>query len=621
MTLTKALPTVLVATNLPEIHSTLEALLQNQGYTLHLVNDGQAALESLQKSKPDAIVVSNELSGLSGVDFCRLISESHEMSQIPIVMLLEAKAIKTKQLAKKWGVSYFVNTPIEPTEFIDQLKLATQSSTHIFSNATIAHTLDQGTLANHEAAELLRELEEKKRSALFSLSNPIWGTGTVSFRDGHIVSAQTHNLSGPRAIYRFLMWDSGDYTIEDSDITTSNAIGLSAGALIMEGLRRQEEATKLLKEIGSPQRWLNLNHEKIERILPNQSTAVCKFLDSLTTEAFQLGHTVCMSPLGDLETLVLLQRLNIAGGLVAAPAPSPALEQETLPDIERPGQISSIQALDTPAKPQATTHDTITQFTTAPPAAPPVRPSADQNPSTKKPIASTTSTHDFQTSDEGFEDIQDDDLLLDFKPNYRRYAIFSLGAVLVLSALAFVLSQDNTDHASFAQTKTDQENAKKESTDPSPVTSAKHEKTPPRPNVRPNKQASKSLTPRSKTKQARPTVKMFINKGRQLTRQGQWHEALDELKNALALEPGNALVHKYLGEAYFNIEDNALALKHLQRALKLKPELGPAWVILGNVHQALHQIEDAKEAYKRYLVILPDGRYAADIKLILSTMP
>ncbi len=110
----------------------------------------------------------------------------------------------------------------------------------------------------------------------------------------------------------------------------------------------------------------------------------------------------------------------------------------------------------------------------------------------------------------------------------------------------------------------------------------------------------------------------LVAKGNALYKRGNLKGAIAAFKEAIELDETNERAHLGIGTTYFDTEQNNLALKHLQRALELAPRSGQTLVALGNVHQAMGNTTRAKDAYERYLTVEPNGKFAADVRIILS---
>lgn len=82
-------------------------------------------------------------------------------------------------------------------------------------------------------------------------------SGIVYFRDGEIVHAELGHLDGEEAFYAVMGWTGGTFRSEPKLSTTNRTINQSLGFLILEALRRMDEAKhssqqEKLVEVSSP---------------------------------------------------------------------------------------------------------------------------------------------------------------------------------------------------------------------------------------------------------------------------------------------------------------------------------------------------------------------------------
>ena len=94
--------------------------------------------------------------------------------------------------------------------------------------------------------------------------------------------------------------------------------------------------------------------------------------------------------------------------------------------------------------------------------------------------------------------------------------------------------------------------------------------------------------------------------GAALSAQGRAAEALPSFDRARELHPASASIRHNRAQALFNLRRFAEARDELQEAVRLKPELHPAWNLLGNTLAALGDAAGAERAYRRALALRPD---------------
>jgi DNA-binding response OmpR family regulator len=111
-----------------------------------------------------------------------------------------------------------------------------------------------------------------------------------------------------------------------------------------------------------------------------------------------------------------------------------------------------------------------------------------------------------------------------------------------------------------------------------------------------------------------------VRRGKAMVEQGNAKGAVAELKKALAIKPGSAVALAELGNAYYELGDNAAALQTLQNAVGADASYAHAYVLLGAVYQGMNRASDARNAYEKYLALEPNGKFAQDVKSILKAL-
>lgn len=91
-----------------------------------------------------------------------------------------------------------------------------------------------------------------------------------------------------------------------------------------------------------------------------------------------------------------------------------------------------------------------------------------------------------------------------------------------------------------------------------------------------------------------------------LEKKKNWTGLLAHAQGWVKAEPGNALAHAILGEAYGNLKQYSQAVETFQTALRLNPEDAETWYNLGNTYSSLNQISQAMDANRRALRLNPE---------------
>lgn len=123
---------ILIVDDEPNILATVAPLLRSNGYTVLSAMTGGAALESLDRDKPELIVLDLGLPDLDGIDVCRQIRQS---SSAPIIVLSARGAEGDKVAALDAGADDYVTKPFGAEELLARVRAALRRSDSTFGSA------------------------------------------------------------------------------------------------------------------------------------------------------------------------------------------------------------------------------------------------------------------------------------------------------------------------------------------------------------------------------------------------------------------------------------------------------------------------------------------------------
>ena len=118
--------------------------------------------------------------------------------------------------------------------------------------------------------------------------------------------------------------------------------------------------------------------------------------------------------------------------------------------------------------------------------------------------------------------------------------------------------------------------------------------------------AEPQALPNGRTPDKRALFSAQLRHAIHLARKGGADEAMEALRDALDLLPGNAGAWNDVGVMAFNIGKFHEASEILSRAMELDPSLADAPNNLGTVYLEIHRLDDAIEAFKKALQMKPD---------------
>lgn len=92
------------------------------GYKLIVENDGIGGLRTVEKEKPDVVILDLMLPGMHGLDVCRKIKSNQDTKHIPVVMLTAKSEELDVILGLELGADDYVTKPFSPKVLFSRVK-------------------------------------------------------------------------------------------------------------------------------------------------------------------------------------------------------------------------------------------------------------------------------------------------------------------------------------------------------------------------------------------------------------------------------------------------------------------------------------------------------------------
>ncbi len=305
----------------------LEVALARQGFTVVTASDSDAALAALAADPPSVIISEIKLAPIDGFELCQRIRANPAWAAIPFVFLTTATAIEDKVRGLALGVDDYLTKPIYIKEVVARLDLIAQKRQHARprtnSQDPDGATRMVGRLADMRAHELIQTVEVSRKSGVIQLASTSGQQAAIYFRDGRVIDAEAGPLQGEDAVYRLLTWTDGAFEVVMRTVRRRDVISLSTQALLMEGMRRLDEWSRLLEQLPPLDARFDVDPEELlPRLaeIPDEHDGLLKLIDGRRA----LLEVIDASAVGDLESLQVFARLYFEGVLVESVLPAPA---------------------------------------------------------------------------------------------------------------------------------------------------------------------------------------------------------------------------------------------------------------------------------------------------------
>jgi DNA-binding response OmpR family regulator len=110
---------ILVVEDEPSIREVVSLYLKRAGYQVTVVEDGQAALDSLSRQLPDLVVLDLMLPKVDGLEIARWL---RERGDTPIIMLTARREERDRIAGLEMGADDYVVKPFSPQELVSRVR-------------------------------------------------------------------------------------------------------------------------------------------------------------------------------------------------------------------------------------------------------------------------------------------------------------------------------------------------------------------------------------------------------------------------------------------------------------------------------------------------------------------
>ena len=117
-----AVPKILAVDDEPAVGEMLRFILEQDGFQADFVEDASQAIRSINKSRPDLILLDWMLPGMSGVELAERLKEKSETRSIPIIMLTAKGEENDKVRGLNVGADDYVTKPFSARELLARIR-------------------------------------------------------------------------------------------------------------------------------------------------------------------------------------------------------------------------------------------------------------------------------------------------------------------------------------------------------------------------------------------------------------------------------------------------------------------------------------------------------------------
>ncbi len=164
---------ILIVDDMPENLNMLMQILTEQGYLVRPVLNGELALQVVQKSMPDLILLDILMPGTNGYEVCRRLKAEERTRDIPIIFISALNEMMDKIKAFDLGGVDYITKPFQAEEVLGRVKTHLSLRNMQIQMQSQNQQLQQEIRERKQSELALRDSEEKLRAIMDSATDAI----------------------------------------------------------------------------------------------------------------------------------------------------------------------------------------------------------------------------------------------------------------------------------------------------------------------------------------------------------------------------------------------------------------------------------------------------------------
>ena len=103
--------------------SYIRTVLSKHPFTIDVVTDGQAALDAVQRHRPDLVLLDVMMPGMSGLDVLETLRADPAFTNIPVILVTAKSQDEDLLTGYQSGADYFISKPFTPRQLLHGIGL------------------------------------------------------------------------------------------------------------------------------------------------------------------------------------------------------------------------------------------------------------------------------------------------------------------------------------------------------------------------------------------------------------------------------------------------------------------------------------------------------------------
>lgn len=232
---------ILVVDSDPEQAIILELNLASNGFNVEVCSNTRAGMQALMGKRVDLVVTDVDLKPIDGFEFVSRLRADERFKDVPVIFYTSRSDQKDVARGFELGAADYVVKPSSVDVLVANIQRGLQSAAPIAEQAGVGGVA--GSLSEMDLPDLVQVLSQGRKTCALRIQSPT-GNGEIHFLEGRLVDVIYKDQEGEEAFYDMLHITDGRFAVDAEFRPERETIKLSAESLLLEGMRRLDEANR-----------------------------------------------------------------------------------------------------------------------------------------------------------------------------------------------------------------------------------------------------------------------------------------------------------------------------------------------------------------------------------------
>lgn len=228
---------ILVVDSDVEQSAALELRLLSRGFDVRVARGAEAALQQLQEADVDLVVSEVDLEPFDGFELLRRARTVERARPIPFLFFTSRAAAEDVARAFELGAADYVVKPSTTEVLVAKIRQILERRPAEGRAGGVS-----GSLSDMSLPDLVQILSQGRKTGKLTVTAADGRKGEIDFLEGRVANASFQGRTAQEAFYAMLVIQQGTFALDPAFRPNAVVIGESAEALLLEGMRRIDEA-------------------------------------------------------------------------------------------------------------------------------------------------------------------------------------------------------------------------------------------------------------------------------------------------------------------------------------------------------------------------------------------